>query len=63
IIHEYISHTPAQFGGTRRIEVIAKEIFSDLFPKEFSSKKLDCSQKHQLNCQLYAEAVWKINHD
>ncbi|CAG8805380.1 14494_t:CDS:10, partial [Gigaspora margarita] len=63
IIHEYISHTPAQFGGTRRIEVIAKEIFLDLFPKEFSSKKLDCSQKHQLNCQLYAEAVWKIDHD
>ncbi|CAG8746725.1 32688_t:CDS:2 [Gigaspora margarita] len=63
IIREYISHTAAQFGGTRRIEVIAKEIFPNLFPKEFSCKKLDYSQKHQLNCQLYAEAVWKIDCD
>ncbi|CAG8613126.1 17738_t:CDS:2, partial [Racocetra persica] len=45
IIHEYISRTPAQFGETRRIEVIAKEIFPNLFLKEFSRKKLDCSQK------------------
>ncbi|CAG8793594.1 10622_t:CDS:2, partial [Dentiscutata erythropus] len=45
------------FGRTRRIEIIAKEIFSGLFPKEFLCKKLDCLQKYQLNCQLYAEAV------
>ncbi|CAG8476182.1 21013_t:CDS:2 [Gigaspora margarita] len=63
IICEYISHTSAQFGGTRRTEVITKEIFLGLFPKEFSHKKLDCSQKCWLNHQLYAEAVWKIDRD
>ncbi|CAB4476852.1 unnamed protein product [Rhizophagus irregularis] len=63
IISEYISHTPAQFGGTRRIEVIAKELFPSLFPTNFSRKKLDCSQKRQLNRQLYAEAMWKIDRD
>ena len=63
IICEYVSRTPVQFGGTRRIEVIAKELFPDLFPKEFSRKKLDCSQKRRLNRQLYAEAVWKIDRD
>lgn len=63
IISEYISRTPAQFGGTRRIEVIAKELFPSLFPKNFSRKRLDCSQKRWLNRQLYAEAVWKIDRD
>ncbi|CAB4475540.1 unnamed protein product [Rhizophagus irregularis] len=63
VIFEYVSHTPAQFGGTRRVEVIAKELFPNLFPKNFSRKKLDCSQKRWLNRQLYAEAVWKIDRD
>uniref|UniRef100_U9TKM2 Uncharacterized protein n=1 Tax=Rhizophagus irregularis (strain DAOM 181602 / DAOM 197198 / MUCL 43194) TaxID=747089 RepID=U9TKM2_RHIID len=35
IISEYISRTPAQFGGTRRIEVIAKELFPSLFSNKF----------------------------
>jgi hypothetical protein len=63
VICEYVSRTPAQFGGTRRVEVIAKELFPNLFPKNFSCKKLDCSQKRRLNRQLYAEAVWKIDRD
>lgn len=63
IIREYVSRTPAQFGGTRRIEVIAKELFPGLFPKNFSRKKLDHSQKRRLNRQLYAEAVWKVDRD
>ncbi|CAB5394396.1 unnamed protein product [Rhizophagus irregularis] len=63
VIYEYISRTPAQFGETRRVEVVAKELFPNLFPSNFSHKKLDCSQKCQLNRQLYAEAVWKIDRD
>ena len=63
IISKYVSRTPAQFGGTRRIEVIAKEIFPDLFPNSFSRKKLNYSQKRQLNRHLYAEVVWKVDRD
>ena len=63
VIREYISRTPAQFGETRRIKVIAKELFPDLFPKNFSCKKLDYSQKRQLNRQLYVEAIWKVDRD
>ena len=62
-IRKYISHTPAQFGGTRRVEVIAKELFPNLFSTKFSRKKLNHSQKHRLNRQLYSEAVWKIDRD
>ena len=61
IIYKYISCTLAQFSETKKIKVIAKELFRDLFPRNFSRKKLDCSQKCQLNHQLYAEAVWKID--
>ena len=43
IICEYVSRTPVQFGRIRRIEVIAKKLFPDLFPKEFLCKKLNCS--------------------
>jgi len=43
LIRQYISHIPAQIGETKRIEVITKELFSNLFPNKFSQKKLTYS--------------------
>ena len=57
----YIQHIPAQFGGTHRIEVVARELFPKLFSVKFYRKKLNYSQKRQLNRALFAESVWHIN--
>jgi hypothetical protein len=40
-ISKYIQHTPAQFGSFRRIEVVACELFPNLFTQKFSRKKLN----------------------
>jgi hypothetical protein len=60
-ISKYIQRTPAQFGGSRRIEVVACELFPDLFSKKFSRKKLNSKQKRQLNRTLFTESIWKID--
>jgi hypothetical protein len=60
-ISKYIQRTPAQFGGLRRVEIVACELFPNLFPKKFSRKKLNSKQKRQLNRTLFAESVWKID--
>lgn len=60
-ISMYIQRTPAQFGGTRRIEIVARELFPNLFSTKFSRKKLNYSQKRQLNRALFAESVWQID--
>ncbi len=60
-ISKYIKRTPAQFGGSHRIEVVACELFSNLFSQKFNQKKLNFKQKRQLNCVLFAESIWKID--
>ena len=60
-ISMYIQRTPAQFGGSRRIEVVARELFPRLFPVNFCQKKLNYSQKRQLNRALFAESAWYID--
>ncbi|RGB31607.1 hypothetical protein C1646_763854 [Rhizophagus diaphanus] len=60
-ISKYIQQTPAQFGGSRRIEIVARELFPNLFSKNFSRRKLDSKQKRQLNRSLFTESVWKID--
>jgi hypothetical protein len=60
-ISKYIQRTPAQFGGSRRVEIVACELFPNLFPKKFSRKKLNSKQKRQLNRTLFTESVWKID--
>jgi hypothetical protein len=60
-ILKYIKRTPAQFGGSRRVEVVACELFPYLFLQKFSRKKMDHKQKRQLNRQLFTESVWKID--
>jgi hypothetical protein len=62
-ICKYISRTPVQFDGTRRIEIVAKELFPNLFPNKFTHKRLTHSQKHRLNRQLYSEAIWRVDRD
>ncbi|CAB4415318.1 unnamed protein product [Rhizophagus irregularis] len=57
----YIKRTPAQFGGSRRIEIIARELFPRLVRKKFSRKKLNYEEKRKLNRTLYAESTWQID--
>ena len=60
-ISKYIKRTPAQFGGSHRIEVVARELFPNLFSQKFSRKKLNSKQKRQLNHALFAESIWQID--
>ncbi|CAB4419418.1 unnamed protein product [Rhizophagus irregularis] len=60
-ISQYIQRTPAQFGGSRRVEIIALELFPNLFSQKFSRKKLNYAQKRKLNRTLYAESIWQID--
>jgi hypothetical protein len=60
-ISMYIKRTPAQFGGSRRVETIACELFSRFLGKSFSRKKLKFEEKRKLNRTLYAESVWQID--
>ncbi|CAB4433635.1 unnamed protein product [Rhizophagus irregularis] len=60
-ISSYIKRTPAQFGGSRRIEIVARELFPNLFPYKFNRKKLNSKQKRLLNRALFAESIWKID--
>jgi hypothetical protein len=60
-ISKYIKRTPAQFGGSRRIEIVACEIFPNLFSQKFNRKKLNFQQKRLLNRVLFAESIWKID--
>lgn len=60
-ISDYIKRTPVQFGGSRRVEVVARQLFPKLFSNKFSRKKLNLQQKRKLNRVLFAESVWKID--
>ncbi|CAB4426242.1 unnamed protein product [Rhizophagus irregularis] len=60
-ISSYIKCTPAQFGGLRRVENIACELFPRFLGKSFSHKKLNFEEKRKLNRTLYAESVWQID--
>jgi len=60
-ISAYIDRTPANFGGSRRVEIIAKEIWVNRFKKGFSRKKLTLKEKRILNRQIYAESQWFID--
>jgi hypothetical protein len=52
LITKYVDRTPASYDGTHYIEVIAKEMFSNRFPHNFTRKKLTSSQKRALNCRI-----------
>ncbi|PKB97973.1 hypothetical protein RhiirA5_432167 [Rhizophagus irregularis] len=60
-ISAYIDRTPANFGGSCHVKVIAKEIWANRFKKGFSRKKLNYKEKRILNCQIYAESQWFID--
>ncbi|PKK62929.1 hypothetical protein RhiirC2_789642 [Rhizophagus irregularis] len=49
-ISVYINCTPANFGDSCHVEIIAKEIWKNIFKKEFSRKKLNLKEKKILNC-------------
>ncbi|EXX59106.1 hypothetical protein RirG_191740 [Rhizophagus irregularis DAOM 197198w] len=62
-ISEYIERTPAKFGGSCHIEVIAKEIWPNKFKKGFSRKRINIKEKRILNRQIYAESTWFIDRE
>lgn len=41
----YINHTPANFGGSCQVEVIAKEIWANRFKKGFLERNLTIKKK------------------
>jgi len=56
---QYIEQTPVEVGGTRRCEVIAKDLF--LISSKFNFNHLSKDQKLEFNRQLRAEAKWVID--
>ncbi|EXX73794.1 hypothetical protein RirG_057140 [Rhizophagus irregularis DAOM 197198w] len=63
LITNYVDRTPASYGGARRVEVIAKEMFPNKFPHKFTRKKLTTSQKRALNRKIYAESQWRVDKE
>lgn len=63
LIAKYVDRTPACYGGARRVEVIAKEMYPEKFPNKFTRKKLKPSQKRALNRKIYAESRWRVDKD
>ncbi|RGB37430.1 hypothetical protein C1646_756961 [Rhizophagus diaphanus] len=63
LITKYVDKTPASYGGARRVEVIAKEMYPEKFPHKFTRKKLKPSQKRALNWKIYAESQWRVDKD
>ncbi|CAB4441869.1 unnamed protein product [Rhizophagus irregularis] len=63
LIAKYVDRTPASYGGARRVEVIAKEMYSKKFSHKFTRKKLKPFQKRALNWKIYAESQWRVDKD
>ncbi|GBC53360.2 hypothetical protein GLOIN_2v1772310 [Rhizophagus irregularis DAOM 181602=DAOM 197198] len=63
LIAKYVDRTPACYGGARRVEIIAKEIYPGKFPHKFTRKKLKPFQKRALNRKIYAESQWRVDKD
>ena len=61
ILYSISKRIPVQFSGSFRVEVVACELFPNLFSQKFSRKKLNVKQKRQLNRILFTESVWKID--
>ncbi|CAJ0826216.1 15385_t:CDS:2, partial [Entrophospora sp. SA101] len=51
---------PANFGGGKKPEIIAKQLFPQKFPanKSFSQRKLSKSELQEFKRALEAEATW-----
>ncbi|CAJ0896300.1 13899_t:CDS:1, partial [Entrophospora sp. SA101] len=51
---------PANFGGGKKPEIIAKQLFPQKFPanKSFSRRKLSKSELQEFKRALKAEAIW-----
>ena len=62
-IKKYILRTPVSFGGGRRVEIVAKELWSNKFPENFDSSKLSKSEEIILKNAQRAEAEWLIDRD
>ncbi len=56
---QYIKQTPVEVGGTRRREIIAKDLFPII--SKFYSKHLSKEQTMEFNQQFHIEVQWIID--
>lgn len=63
--HNYILLSPSQYGGGRRPDIVAYELFPEKFPnqKNYSWRVLNDNQKTILKRNLFAYYQWRIDKD
>ncbi|CAG8754685.1 5108_t:CDS:2, partial [Racocetra persica] len=61
----YIISSPASFGGGKRPEVIAKELFPEKFSENasFTRKKLSNKERREFERVLESEATWHLDKE
>ena len=59
---DYVINSPANFGGGKKPEIIAKQLFPQKFPanKSFSRRKLSKSELQEFKRALEAETTWRL---
>ncbi|CAJ0862023.1 17572_t:CDS:2, partial [Entrophospora sp. SA101] len=59
---DYVINSPANFGGGKKLEIIAKQLFPQKFlaNKSFSRRKLSKSELQEFKRALKAEATWPL---
>ena len=61
----YIINSPASFGGGKKPEVVAKQLFPEKFPENasFTRKKLSKQERKEFEKALESEATWHLDKD
>jgi len=63
--HNYILLSPSQYGGGRRVDIVAYELFPEKFQKQknYSWNALDKDQRMLLQRTLLAFYQWKLDKE
>lgn len=61
----YIISSPASFSGSKKPEVVAKELFPEKFSENvsFSRKKLGNKERREFEKALESEATWRLDRE
>ncbi|RIB25477.1 hypothetical protein C2G38_469931 [Gigaspora rosea] len=61
----YIISSPASFGGGKKPEIVAKELFPEKFPENvsFTRKKLNNNERKEFERALESEATWRLDRE
>ncbi|KAF0467798.1 hypothetical protein F8M41_025918 [Gigaspora margarita] len=61
----YVVSSPASFGGGKKPEAIAKELFPKKFPENasFTRKKLNNKEQKEFERALESEATWRLDKE